>query len=314
MKAAVINQFGEPGVFEIKDIPAPILKPNQILVKNFASSVNPIDWKQRKGNHKLFLGSPFPIMLGFDAAGIVEKVGAEVSKFKPGDRVCGVLSNPYGGAYGEFVKGAEKCFAILPESIDFETGAALSLAGLTALQGLRDKLNVQKGQKVLINGAAGGVGHITLQIANIMEAETIAVTSKPHFDMVNEYAPDEIIDYKTTNILESKDKYHHFFDAVGVYSFLKTHHVLLKGGTYLTTLPRPKLLLHKCIAPFRQGKKVKSLLMRHSSSDLELLISWVEKGMLKIRFDKQFTLDEISKAHQYAQLGKTEGKIVIKIR
>ena len=314
MKAAVINSFGKPEVLEVIERPIPKIKSNQILVKAFAGCINPIDWKQRNGNHKFILGSPFPIVLGYDVSGIIDEVGKDVTKFKAGDKVCGVLNNRYGGAYAEYVVGEEKCFTLMKSNMDFTEAAIFPMVSLTVYQAFRDKLKLKRGQSILVNGAAGGVGHVAVQLANHFGAKVTAVTSESHYEFVQNFDPYEMIDYKKVNILKLDKKFDIFFDAVGVYSYLKTKHLLNKGGRYYTTLPRPKLIAHKIIALLSEGYKVKTSLMKYDADDLRQILEWVEKGILKVKIDKTFSLNDIAKAHKYAEEGRTEGKICIQIR
>ena len=313
MRAAIINSFGGPEVFEISEVPMPTLKDDQVLVKAYASSVNPIDWKQRKGNHKFIMGSNFPITLGYDTAGVVEQVGSKVKSFTVGDEVCGVLNNKYGGAYAEFVVGKEDCFALLPKSIDFYQGAVIPMVGLTVLQAFR-KIGLNNKSHIIINGAAGGVGHVAVQLAKLNGAKVTAITSAAHAEMVKEFNPDKIVDYKTIDILASGMKCDIFFDVVGVYSYPETRHLLNNKGIYYTTLPRPKLLKHKLKALFSKGHKVKTSLMKHNAVDLIEVVKLVEDGKLKIHIDKSFKLEEVSEAQAYMQQGHTEGKISLRIR
>jgi len=313
MKAAIINQFGSPKAFQIKDIEKPSYEKNQLLVKVKTVSINPIDWKQRKGNHKLILGSPFPIVLGYDICGIVEEVGEEIKQFKKGDSVFGVLDNKYGGALAEYAVGHEKCFAHKPGKINNEQAAAFPMVALTSLQALRDKANLQSGQTVLINGASGGVGHIAVQIAKLLGAKVIAVASTQSKEFVSQFNPDMYIDYKKQDVLKINQKVDVFFDVVGNSSFLKTKHLLNSGGVYVNTLPRPKILLHKLIQLFTKGKKVKTLLMKHNSEDIKLIAKWITEEKLDIKIDKTFSLEQISQAHEYAQQGHSKGKNIVVI-
>lgn len=312
MKAIVINRFGPPDVFQISNVPEPSLKDDEILIEVSAGSVNPIDFKQRKGNHKFILGSNFPIVLGYDVAGTVRKTGKDVNHFKPGDCVCGVLNNKYGGGLSEYTKGSEKCFAKIPSDFDPHNFAALPLAGLTSLQALRDKGRLKKNEKILILGAAGGVGHYATQIASILEADITATASEIHKSFLNQLAKINFIDYTKTNILEVSQTFHVIFDIVGKYNFIKMKHMLVPGGIYINILPRPKILIHKLISLFTRKKKVKTLLMKHNSEDLQLLINWINQGKLKICIDKTFSIADIGEAHKYMEQGHTEGKILIK--
>ncbi|HAN19960.1 MAG: hypothetical protein A2X13_10915 [Bacteroidetes bacterium GWC2_33_15] len=313
MKAAVIRKFGTPDVFEIDDIETPTPKNNQVLVRVYASGINPIDWKQRKGNHRFILGSPFPIILGYDVCAEVVQTGSNASKFKPGDIVFGVLDNKYGGALAEYAVGTEKCFALAPRNIRFEHAAAFPMVSLTVLQALRDKAKLKPGQTILINGASGGVGHIAIQIAKLFEAKVIAVASNRNQSFVESFEPVRFIDYTKTDLLKIKEKVDVFFDIAGNYSFLKCKHLLKNGGIYINTLPRPKILFHKLLQIFTKGKKVKTLLMKHNNNDLEQISMWIAQGKLKVEIDEIFNLSNISAAHDYAQTGHNKGKNVVVI-
>jgi NADPH:quinone reductase-like Zn-dependent oxidoreductase len=313
MKAAIIKKFGTPDVFEIADIPIPKPDRNQLLVRVYATSINPIDWKQRKGNHRFILGSPFPIVLGYDVCAEVVEVGSDVNKFKPRDIVFGVLNNKYGRALAEYALGTENCFALAPRNIRFEQAAAFPMVSMTALQALRDKAHLKPGMVVLINGASGGVGHMTIQVAKIMGAKVIAVASSRNQSFVESLQPDQFIDYTETDILKLNEKVDVFFDVSGVYSFVKCKHLLKPGGVYINTLPRPKILLHKLLQLFTRGKKVKTLLMKHHSEDLEQIAQWITEGKLLVEIDEVFNLNNISAAHQYAEEGHNKGKNVVVI-
>ncbi len=314
MKAAIINKWGNPTAFEISDISRPIPDDNQLLIKVFASGINPVDWKHRQGNHKYIMGSPFPIVLGYDVCGEVVGKGKLATRFNVGDIVFGDLDNKYGGALAEFALGNEKCFALKPKLQSKEQAAATTLVSLTALQALRNKAGLQKGQTVIINGASGGVGHVAVQIAKIMGAQVIAIASGKNKKFVESFSPNVFVDYSTEDILSYQKKADVFFDVVGNYSFLKTKKLLNPGGTYISTLPRPKILFHKLFQIFSNGKKVKTILRKQNSQDLKLITDWINKGMLEIKIDKVFDLQDIQKSHEYAEKGRTVGKVVIKIQ
>lgn len=315
-KFAVINQFGGPEVFEIIEQKLPEIKPNQILIKVQAASINPIDWKQRKGNHKLILGSPFPITLGYDVSGTVVKAGNQINKFNEGDEVFGVLNNKYGGAYGQFATGTEECFSHLPNGLTKNEAAAYPMVTLTALQALRDKAKIQEGQTIIINGASGGVGHIAIQIANLMKANVIAIASKTSESFVKQLKPKEFIDYTTHSILEFDRKVDVFFDVIGNYSFPQTKQLLKKDGLYLNLNyidSIKKAPINKLHQIFSGRKKAKSLLMKHNSEDLNVVKEWIEMGKIKVHIDKEFDLINIKAAHEYAEKGHSKGKNIIKI-
>jgi len=316
MKAAVIKRFGNQDVFEMADIAKPQIDNNQILIKVFTHSINPIDWKQRAGNHKFILGSPFPVVLGYDVCGEVVEVGTDIKKFKPGDMVFGVLDNKYGGALAEFAKGHENCFAHKPENITIKQASAFPMVSLTALQALRDTVKLKSGQTLIINGASGGVGHIAIQVAKLLRARVIAVASSKSREFVSTFNPDRFIDYTKEDILKLDEKADVFMDIAGNYNLPKIKHLIKDNGNYLnleyikTIKTMPLYWFYKF---FSKGKRVKTLLMKHNSSDLELIARWISEGKLSVAIDKEFTLDEISKAHEYAQMGHNKGKNIVVI-
>ncbi|HSH51899.1 MAG TPA: NAD(P)-dependent alcohol dehydrogenase, partial [Bacteroidales bacterium] len=269
-------------------------------------------WRSR-ATYKYILGSPFPIILGYDVCGEVVETGSEIIKFKKGDKVFGVLDNKYGGALAEFAVAHENCIVHQPENISDAEAAAFPMASLTALQALRDKAGLQKGQSVLILGASGGVGHMAIQIAKIMGAKVIAVASRASKTFVEQFNPDEFVDYRLQNILTLKKKVDVFFDVAGIYSFPKCKHLLNPGGVYINTLPRPKILIHKILQWFTKGKKVKTLLMKHNEQDLQQIKQWIEENKIMVKIDRSFTLDNISEAHTFAQQGHSKGKNVVLI-
>jgi NADPH:quinone reductase-like Zn-dependent oxidoreductase len=312
MKAVVINKFGSPEVFKLSECSEPIPKSDEILIEVVSASINPIDYKQRRGNHKFIFGSPFPIILGYDVAGIIASTGSDIIDFKVGDIVCGVLNNKYGGGLGQFALGNTNCFCKVSDSVDHLRSAVIPLAGLTALQALRDKSRININDKILIIGAAGGVGHFAVQLAEIYGAEVYAVSSQRHKAFLEKISNATFIDYQNTDILSLNIKFKVIFDTIGNYSFVKCKKLLEPGGIYINTLPRPKIIFHKMLSLFSNRKKARTLLMKHSTADLSQLLSWVESGKLKICIDKEFSIKDIVHAHEYIEMGHTEGKILIR--
>lgn len=316
MKAAVINKFGDPSVFEVSNMDKPEINEDQILIQVYTSSINPIDWKQRKGNHKLILGSAFPIVLGYDVCGVVESVGKKHRSFKQGDLVYGVLDNKYGGAYAEYAVGNENCFCLKPDSISNSEAAAFPMVSLTALQALRDKAKVKEGTTVLVNGASGGVGHMVMQIAKLMGAKLIAVASTESKTFVEQFEPDEYIDYMKESVYDINYKVDVVFDIASNLIFRKSKKILKPNGIYINleyinTIKKMPVYFFQQL--FSKGKKVKSLLMKHSAKDLEIISNWIKGGRLKVHIDEEFSLKNISAAHDYAQNGHNKGKNVIVI-
>ncbi len=313
MKAATINKWGDPGVFDIGTFEKPAPGPNQVQIQVICSSVNPVDYKQRKGNHKFILGSPFPIILGYDVSGIVTDIGSEVESFKIGDEIFGDLDNKYGTALAEYAVGQEHCFAPKPKKISFQEAAALPLAGLTALQGIRDKGKLKAGETIIINGASGGVGHLALQIAHILKGKTIVVASAKNVDFLKQFNPEKIVDYTSENIYNTGIKADIIFDVAGNLNFRKCLKLLNNNGRYVSTLPRPKIIWHKFISVFTKGKKPFTLLRKHNAKDMRQLAQWQEEGSIKPFINKTFSLEEIADAHRFAEKAGFTGKVVINI-
>jgi NADPH:quinone reductase-like Zn-dependent oxidoreductase len=311
MKAAVIEEWGGPEVFRITELPVPAIQPDQIMIKVKRVGINPVDWKHRYGHHRLILGSSFPVVLGYDVCGEVVKTGNAVTRFHPGDIVFGDLDQKYGGGLAEYAVGSDQCFAIKPKNITETEAAGFPLVSLTVLRALRDKAALKLGQSVIINGAAGGVGHIALQMAGILGAKVTAVASSASKDFVMRFNPDQFLSYDTENLIESNLKCDLFFDVTGNYSFLKTKKLINRGGTYLTTLPRPKVIIHNILGQLFYNRSVKTVLRKHNARDMQLIADWIAEGKLTIAIDRVFSIDQISQAYQWAEQGKTKGKNII---
>ncbi len=314
MKASVINRFGDSDVFEIQDIEKPSPGKNEVLIEVYASSINPVDYKMRNGNWKFIFGSNFPIVLGFDVAGKVVECGASITKFKVGDEVWGRITNKYGGAYAEYALAKEMVITKKPTNLNFIDAASIPLAAGTALQSLRDYGKIEKGKQVLINGATGGVGQFAVQIAKLFGAEVTAVSSSYRVDFIKKLKPDHWIDYNKEDFTTHHNKYDIIFDVAGKESFMTTNKALKKKGIYITTLPRPKVLKHKLYSILTAGKRVKTFFMKPNAKDLAFLKEKVENGELLPYVDSVFKLEEMGKAHEYAEKAHLKGKVVIQIK
>ena len=314
MKAAVIYEYGGPEVLRCEEIPQPVIKANEVLVEVHAASVNPVDWKQRKGNHRLFLKARFPVVPGYDISGRIVDCGANVRGFSAGDEVFTRLTRRFGGAYAEFAAAGESGLALKPGNMDHIHAAAIPMAGQTALQALRDHGRIRPGQQIMIIGAAGGVGHYALQLAKIFRLETTAVCSSKHEKLIEAIKPDHHIDYRMEDYLNGVKRYDIILDAAGIKTFLSCRRALKPGGVYISLLPRPKIIVHKIISVFTEGKKVRTFLQRSSSSDLDFLRKLAEEGKLISVIDSVFPLDRVSEAHKRAESYSSEGKIIIQVK
>jgi len=312
VKAAVIHKYGGPEEFRIEEIPEPVIRPDEVLIRVMYASINPVDWKQRNGNHKLFLKAKFPLIVGYDVAGTIAETGADTKRFQKGDRVYARCDRRFGRAFAEYAATSEGTVGYIPEDLDFKHAAAVPLAAITALQGLRDKGGIKRGDKLLIIGAAGGVGHFAVQIGKAYGAEVTAVCSSRHNNMMQELQPDHLIDYTTTDILELTEKFDIIFDAAAIHSYLSCRHLLSSNGSYINTKPRPKMLIHKLVSVFSPGRS-KTFLMKSKASDLDIISGMIKDGKIKIFIDSVYPLERISDAHRKAEEYHTNGKIIIKI-
>lgn len=314
MKAAVIYSYGAPAVLQVSEIARPSIKPDQVLVKVFASSINPIEWKMRQGMLKLLTGNRFPITLGFDVSGEVIEIGQQVTRFKPGDLIYACMDQLTGGAYAEYAAVAETAAALKPKNMRHEEAAAIPLAGMTALQALRDEGGFKAGQNVLINGASGGVGTYAVQLAKVLGASTIVgVCSSKNASLVKRLGADLVIDYTKQDFTKDSVKYDVVFDVVGDRSLLECRSVLQPKGIYVTTQPYPGNYLKSAFSVLWPGQRYKVVLLKSKASDLDYLKAQIEAGNVRSVIDKTYSLEQIAKAHTFAEKQRTVGKSVVAI-
>src|SRR5271165_2142 len=335
MKAAVYTRYGPPDVVQIVDVEMPVPKDNEVLIKVRAASLNPIDGGLMKGNpysaRILFgLRKPKDTRPGRDVAGQVEAVGRNVTQFKPGDEVFGsCISDPHDsgaevwihcqGAFAEYVCAPVSTLVMKPDNVTFEQAASVPLAALTALQGLRDKGQIQPGQKVLINGAAGGVGTFAVQIAKSFGAEVIGVCSTRNVDMVRSIGADHLIDYTQEDFTKSGQRYDVIFDCVLNHSLSACRRVLNPKGIYIGVggsgsrwmigllAPLIKALV---LSPFVSQKLV-SVMARPSKEDLTIMRELMATGKVTPVIDKCYSLSEVPAAIRYLEERHARGKVVI---
>ena len=312
MKAVQIRAYGSSRVLEKVDRAKPKVGPGQLLVRNVAASVNPVDWKIRKGSMRLLHRLQFPAILGYDVCGQVEEVGSGVTRFRPKDWVYAQLDLKEGGGYAEYVLIQEGEAARKPKHLLPQEAAAVPLAALTALQALRDKAKLQGGQRLLVIGASGGVGHFAVQIAKAMGAEVTAICGTDNIAWVQSLGADLVIDYRQKDYKSKKGHFDVVFDAVGVDSFRSTYSLLAPDGIYVTTLPGPGLILDELIS-LVSTKRASFVMVRPSGTDLETITKWINAGKLHPVVDRSFPLAEIDAAHDYSEAGHAKGKIVIEI-
>lgn len=313
MKAIVYETYGTPEVLELKEWPEPTPGKNDVLVRVRAAAVGAGDWHLLTADLfavRLYQGlfRPKRPVLGHEAAGIVEAIGAQVTRFAPGDQVFGEAGNA--GAFAELVCIPERMLAPKPPSLSFEQAAALPVSALTALQGLRDKGRIQPGHKVLINGASGGVGSYAVQLAKAFEAEVTGVCSASKMEYVRSLGADLVLDYRTTDFIGRPERYDIVLDLVGNRSIRACKQTLRPGGTYVAVGGAPLRALWIALAG---GKRAVTYIAKPNRADLDVLVGLVEGGRLRPVIDRQFPLHDVPAALQYFGEHRASGKVVITV-
>jgi NADPH:quinone reductase-like Zn-dependent oxidoreductase len=320
MKAAVMDSYGTPDVLELRDVAKPTPKADQVLVRVLAASVNDWDWGMLLGSpeNRLLSGllKPRVRILGCDVAGRVEAVGAAVTAFRPGDEVYGDLSGNGFGAFAEYVCAPEKSLARKPAGMTFEQAAAVPQAGMLAVQGLIDVGRIRSGQKVLLNGAGGGVGTIALQLAKLHGAEVTVVDKPGKLDMLRALGADHVVDYLAEDFTESGRRYDLIVDVKTTRSPFAYARALEPGGTYVTlggSIPRllQTLVLGPVIARLHH-KRVRIVGLK-PNKDLAYLGELFEAGTLRPVIDRTYELTDLREAFRFYATGEHRGKIVVTI-
>jgi len=319
MKAIVSTEYGSPDVMQLGEVGKPVVTDDGVLVRVRATSVNPFDWHSLRGQPYIMrmgggLRRPTRTVLGIDAAGIVEAVGANVTDLRVGDEVFGVRS----GAFAEYVSGRN--FVPKPAGLTFEQAAAVPVAGLTALQGLRDKSGVQPGQRVLIYGAGGGVGTFAVQIAKAMGAKVTGVTSTGNVDMVRSIGADQVIDYTREDFTRSRQRYDVILDIGAKRALLKLRRGLAPNGTLVLVGgsrgnwigPVARALGALVMSRFA-SQTLRPFLSDVNKDDLLALKDLIEAGKLRPVIDRTYPLSETAEAIRYLETGKARGKVVITV-
>ena len=313
MKTVIIKQYGSVNVLEHREVALPSPKSKDLLIEVHSTSINPVDWKIRKGELKIFSDFKFPKKLGSDFAGEVKSVGAEVKLFQPGDKVFGFIDPLQGGGYSEHLCVNESLAVKIPYNARLETIGVVPLAGMTALQGLNIG-KIESNSRILINGASGGVGSFAVQIARLFSSSVTGVCSYRNLELVKSLGATKVIDYTKQNFLELPDKYDLIFDTVGTQNYYNCKHILNPKGVYVTTLPEFKNILAILQTSLFGAKKAKLVVVNNKKrTDLENLSNWLEHEMIKLVLDRTYSIDEIREAHLYSEQKRTKGKILVKI-
>lgn len=322
MKAIVCTTYGSPDVLELKEVEKPVPKDNEVLVMVHAASVNAFDWHMLRGEPFVArlaggLFRPKHTILGEDIAGTVEAVGRNARQFKPGDEVFGDIAACGSGGFAEFVCAREDALAPKPANMSFAEAAAVPMAAVTALQGLRDRGKIAKGKRVLVNGAAGGVGTFAVQLAKCLGAEVIAVCSTRNLEQARSLGADKVIDYAKEDFTRGGERYDLILGANGDRSLVDYRRALVPGGIYVMTGGSNRQIFSALflgpLLSLGTGKKLGAMTARTSRKDLVFVKELIEAGKVKAVIDRRYLLAEVAEAIRYLEEGHARGKVVITV-
>jgi len=316
MKAIVQNDYGSPDVYEFKEIDKPVVKDSEVLVRVHAAGLNAGDYFAMRGEPymiRMSVGWPKPkgFVPGWDVAGTVEAVGQNVTQFQPGDEVFGAIN----GGCAEYACAGEDKFVLKPANLTFEQAAAIPTAAVTALRGLRDAAKVQPGQKVLINGASGGVGTFAVQIAKALGAEVTGVCSTRNVDMVRSIGADHVVDYTQEDFTQSGQRYDLILDNVGNHSFSDYRRALTPQGTFQPNSGHAGLgyVIKALVLSLFMRRQGRPFVANPSNEDLVVMKELIEAGKVTPVIDKTYPLSETPEAFRYLDKEHARGKVVITV-
>ena len=323
MKAITYNSYGGPEVLQLTEIDKPKPRENEVLIKVHAASLNALDWRMMRASPFFIrfmqgLFKPTSGRVGADVSGTVEAIGSNVTAFQPGDEVFGeTLKNNHYGSCAEYICAEEKYIARKPKGVSFEAAAAIPIAGITVYQGLRDHGRIQPGQKVLINGASGGVGTFAVQIAKAMDAEVTAVCSTGKIDMVRSLGADHVIDYTKEDFTKTGQMYDLVFAANGDRPVRDYLRIMNSKGTYACAGGSMRQLFQAMllgpIITMGSGKMTCGVTSDMNSGDLESLAEMVVDGKVSPVIDRCYSLEDTKEAMMYLDEGHVMGKVVIEL-
>lgn len=308
MKAVVIHEYGGPEVLKYEDRPEPALRPEDVLIKVYATSINPVDWKIRQGAWKERAPRDFPTILGWDVSGVIVKVGDNVKDYKVNDEVYARPNVTREGTYAEYVAVDAKEIAPKPKKLDHLKAASVPLAGLTAWQGLFEHGKLQAGQTVLIQGGAGGVGTLAVQLAKWKGARVICTASPDNVDFLKDLGADEVIDYHKEGFEKELKNLDLVYDTIGGETQNKLLDTIKPGGIIVSTvgLKDPERIKAK-------GLKGEQYMAQSYPENLISMAGLLDQGILKPIIFKEFSLKELPQAHKLSEEGHVRGKIVIRV-
>lgn len=312
MRVAEYDRYGGPDVLAIRERPRPEPGPGQVLIRVHAAALNPKDVLIRAGKFRWLVGRRFPRRTGYDWAGVVVGLGRGVRDLALGDRALGMIQAMAGGACAEYVVAERGELTRCPADLPWDQAAALPLVGLTALQALRDLADLRAGQRALINGAAGGVGTVAVQLARALGAHVTAVTSAGNRELVADLGADQVLDYATADLAHPARPYDVVFDVFGNRSFSALRGALTARGTYVTTVPSARAVVDH-LRTRLGGQRARLVVVRSRTADLDLLLALHGRGALRPVIDRRYPLAAIADAHRHLGTRHARGKVVITI-
>src|SRR6266446_5807651 len=308
MKAIVVHEYGGPEVLKLEDVPRPVPKENEILVKVIAAGVNPVDSAARSQKFAQFLNIKLPAIPGYDIAGVVEKTGSTVTKLKAGDPVYAYIALDKGGGYAEYALATEKETSLKPKSLNYVEAAAVPLVALTAWQALIDTAKLSAGQTVLIHGGSGGVGSFAIQIAKARSAKVFATASTPNQDLLKQLGADVAIDYTKQKFEDVAKDVDVVLDSVGKDTLTRSYGIVKKGGIIVSLVARPdQAELDK------HGIRGAPLGVEPNSDELAEITKLIDERKIKVIVSQTLPLAEAAKAQTQVDTHHTRGKIVLKV-
>lgn len=313
MKAIAYQKFGNIDVLQTIEEPKPSSQPNQVLVKVKAVSINPLDWKIRKGEMKLMSGSKLPKHIGVDFAGIVENVGLSVTNFKKGDEVFGVVKNIMKeGALAEYVAVPSTSVWKKPAHINFAQAASIPLVGAAAVTALQKMGNINAHSQILVNGSTSGFGMFLLQLLKQKGASITAVTSTKALDAAKKWGANSVVDYTKQNVLSQKNTYDIVIDLSGKMGYANAKQIMKPKSLFLNPIPKPIEIPTSLFKNLFSGKKHIVILSSPSANNIEVLLNAINTG-LQIEVSKVFPFAQFKEAYQYAEQGGYIGKVAVEI-
>lgn len=313
MRAIVYDRYGPPEVLVLRELPAPVPGPGEVLVRVKAAALNPKDSLIRKGKFKAATGASFPKLVGSDVAGVVEAVGARVTTLRPGDEVFGMKNGFAGATLAELAVLNADELAPKPATLSFEEAAALPLTTLTALQALRDLAQVTQGARVLLHGASGGVGVVAVQVAKALGARVTTTSSEKNLDLLRGLGADETLDYVKDRGLSPGRDWSCVFDVFGNLRFSQVKASLAPRGVYVTTVPALRNVVDDLRTRWLPFKRARLVVVKGNRADLEVVAALVAGGKLRAVIDRVLPLEQAAAAMAHVETKRARGKVVLRV-